>query len=310
MEKTNNLKELLFNEICVQAPEIFSGDNPLTLPQDNLLAQFTEKIQLLLSRGIPIDDFLKNLKEQGGGPTICGHVFDKGDFFYTCVECRTDPTCVFCKECFFRSTHVKHLYKMFVSGGAGSCDCGDIEAWTKDPHCDVHKPKIQTSQSDPLTFLPDWLTVHGHEFCHFIFEYAITLQICKDWKTLCPEFKSKLQPFFNNNSYCVVVMNDEVNTFDDVAALFVKELGIPHRDSLTLTYAIDKLGRALVRQDNQQDCISTTARLSQLDSIAIPLILAQHQQSSVFLLTALLNICSQTPGLQKLCAMVGIVSYN
>ena len=135
----SDLRELLIHEIFGQVPLIFSGDNPLTTPQDNLLSQFADRLQQLFSKDTNIESFYKDLKEQGGSTTICGRVFDKGDYFYTCVECRTDPTCVFCKDCFFNTSHVDHKYKMFASGGAGCCDCGDSEAWTKDPHCNKHK---------------------------------------------------------------------------------------------------------------------------------------------------------------------------
>ena len=140
MKSTNsNLRDLLIREIFEQVPLIFSGDDPLTHTQDNLLSQFAGRLQLLFSKGANIDAFYKDLKEQGGGSTVCGRVFDRGDYFYTCVECRTDSTCVFCKDCFFHSSHVDHHYKMFASGGTGCCDCGDLEAWTKDPHCNKHK---------------------------------------------------------------------------------------------------------------------------------------------------------------------------
>ena len=140
MKKINsNLRELLLREIFEQVPLLFSGDDPLTNSQENHLSQFADRLQLLFSKGTNIDAFYKDLKELGGGSTICGRVFDKGDYYYTCIECRTDPTCVFCKDCFFNSSHVDHLYKMFASGGAGCCDCGDLEAWTKDPHCNKHK---------------------------------------------------------------------------------------------------------------------------------------------------------------------------
>ena len=99
----------------------------------------------------------------------------------------------------------------------------------------------------------------------------------------------------------------KVNSFDDVVALFIKELGVSNRDSLTMTYAVDKVGRALVRQGPQLECSQFAAALSKLNTKAVPLIIAQHQQCSVFLLNTLLNICTQTPGLQKLCAMVCLV---
>ena len=27
---------------------------------------------------------------------------------------------------------------MNTSGGGGYCDCGDVEAWTSDPSCEIH----------------------------------------------------------------------------------------------------------------------------------------------------------------------------
>ena len=90
----------------------------------------------------------------------------------------------------------------------------------------------------------------------------------------------------------------------DVVALFIKQLGISNKDSLCLYYTIDKVGRALVSQGRQQECSQIAASLNQLNTKVVPIIIAQHQQCSVFLLNTLLSICTQTPGLQKLCAMV------
>ena len=97
----------------------------------------------------------------------------------------------------------------------------------------------------------------------------------------------------------------QVNTFNGVVALFMKELGVNNRDSLSMTYAVDKLGRALVSRGSKEECSRIAASLSILKTEIVPTIIAQHQQCSVFLLSTLLNICTQTPGLQKLCAMVG-----
>lgn len=38
---------------------------------------------------------------------------------------------------------------MNTSGGGGYCDCGDAEAWTSDPACDMHGV---ISQQDQVRF--------------------------------------------------------------------------------------------------------------------------------------------------------------
>ena len=136
----SDIQELLLKEILENTPLIFSGDNVLTPSQDNLLSLFAERLQLIFSKGHPIDDFYKDLKEHGPNTTICAQVFNKGDFYYTCLECRVDQKRVLCKDCFYSSSHLNHNYKMLCSPvRGGCCDCGDIESWSKYPYCDKHK---------------------------------------------------------------------------------------------------------------------------------------------------------------------------
>lgn len=54
-----------------------------------------------------------------------------------------DNTCVLCVECFKVSSHRHHKYKMGQSGGGGCCDCGDTEAWKRDPFCELHSVIIK-----------------------------------------------------------------------------------------------------------------------------------------------------------------------
>ena len=52
---------------------------------------------------VPTEDlitFLGSLKEK---KPVCGKVFCDGDLAYTCLDCRTDGTCVVCEECFVNS---------------------------------------------------------------------------------------------------------------------------------------------------------------------------------------------------------------
>ena len=88
----------------------------------------------------------------------------------------------------------------------------------------ILRPRIHTNQSNPLATLPDWLTTHGHEFCHFIFEYAVTMQSFKDWNSLSPYFKSKLEPHYKEDSFCLQVLNDEVHAVINITLSTVRIL--------------------------------------------------------------------------------------
>ena len=78
------------------------------------------------------------LKIEGNVSSVCGHVFKLGEPTYCCRECGVDATCVLCVNCFKQSAHKNHKYKMSTSGGGGCCDCGDKEAWRRDPFCQTH----------------------------------------------------------------------------------------------------------------------------------------------------------------------------
>lgn len=81
---------------------------------------------------------LEKLRLEGNTATVCGKVFKNGEPTYSCRECGVDPTCVLCVNCFKRSPHRFHKYKMSSSGGGGCCDCGDDEAWKRDHYCELH----------------------------------------------------------------------------------------------------------------------------------------------------------------------------
>ena len=136
----SDVRELLLREVFKNVPIIFSGDNVLTPPQDDLLSLFTDKLLLIFSKGIPIDELYQDLRDNGPNTTVCAQVFNKGDDYYTCLECRVDQKRVLCKDCLFSSPHRYHNYKMSLSPvRGGCCDCGDIGSWNKYPHCDKHK---------------------------------------------------------------------------------------------------------------------------------------------------------------------------
>lgn len=59
---------------------------------------------------------------------ICAKIIQPGDTVVECMDCRADPSCIICIECFENGNHKGHKV-MFRKGYGGCCDCGDVEAW-------------------------------------------------------------------------------------------------------------------------------------------------------------------------------------
>ncbi|CAH2244029.1 jg16690 [Pararge aegeria aegeria] len=104
----------------------------------------------------PLEQFVYGSAESSQPPpprrsTLCGKVFKQGEPAYSCRECGMDNTCVLCVECFKVSAHRHHKYKMGQSGGGGCCDCGDTEAWKRDPFCQLHAAPDNEEQAQAST---------------------------------------------------------------------------------------------------------------------------------------------------------------
>ena len=99
------------------------------------LSELFDLLNCLLAPNQKLETFLGSLKEK---KPVCGKVFRDGDLAYTCLDCRTDGTCVFCEECFINSNHVGHRVRYHRTGAGGICDCGDHEAWDPAGFCDQH----------------------------------------------------------------------------------------------------------------------------------------------------------------------------
>ena len=99
------------------------------------IAHLFDILNCLLIPTENLNTFVGSLKEK---KPVCGRVFLDGDLAYTCLDCRTDATCVICEECFNNSNHVGHRVRYHRTSAGGICDCGDAEAWKPEGFCDQH----------------------------------------------------------------------------------------------------------------------------------------------------------------------------
>lgn len=77
---------------------------------------------------------------------------------------------------------------MHASGGSGYCDCGDPEAWKRDPYCVNHKPVDASSEgtdNGSVFKLPEMDERRIYAFVASLLQYAVEL-ICWDYSDILP----------------------------------------------------------------------------------------------------------------------------
>uniref|UniRef100_A0A8C2B7V1 E3 ubiquitin-protein ligase n=1 Tax=Cyprinus carpio TaxID=7962 RepID=A0A8C2B7V1_CYPCA len=161
----------------------------------------------------------------------CGRVFKEGETVYSCRDCAIDPTCVLCIECFQKSVHKSHRYKMHASAGGGFCDCGDLEAWKSGPCCSQHDPGTSVTM----------------ETVQFIFSYRYML-VWKETYELSEELKVK------EDTYFCVLYNDEHHSYDHVIYTLQRALACDQNQAQIYTALIDKEGRKAVKRGTLSSC--------------------------------------------------------
>lgn len=184
--------------------------------------------------------FLERLKSKASEASVCGRVFKIGEPTYSCRECSMDPTCVLCSSCFKKSTHRLHRYKMSTSGGGGCCDCGDVEAWKRDPSCEEHSVTI------PKILDAAVITDKSDKYSEIVFK-AI-LHYCM--KTLQIQSESSLAELSNNEDedvYCTILYNDETHTFEQVIQTLTSIVKCTQKEAIEYVTSIDREGRAVVK---------------------------------------------------------------
>ncbi|KAI9581919.1 hypothetical protein GQX74_011414 [Glossina fuscipes] len=191
---------------------------------------------------------LDKLSSEGATQSVCGKVFKMGEPTYSCRECGMDSTCVLCVSCFKQSAHRYHKYKMCTSAGGGCCDCGDEEAWKKNPYCEQHLRGKENNTKSAI------ITDAINERCEIAF--AAILSFCVNYLEI--ESKASLECLdgegAGDDHFCTVLYNDESHTFDQVIQTLTKIAKCPTKDAGEIVASIDREGRAVVKCDGFSEC--------------------------------------------------------
>ncbi|XP_041969901.1 E3 ubiquitin-protein ligase UBR1 isoform X2 [Aricia agestis] len=191
--------------------------------------------------------------------TLCGRVFRQGEPAYSCRECGMDNTCVLCVECFKVSAHRHHKYKMGQSGGGGCCDCGDTEAWKRDPFCELHA--APESEEQTASHISPEVVERMKIVANAVLSYSFRLLTLVHAPSLPSDLVLKdsereilLEVLDQPDCYCTVLYNDETHTFEQVITSLTRVMKCTHRDSVELVSLIDREGRAIVKCNSFQVC--------------------------------------------------------
>uniref|UniRef100_A0A8C1FZ31 E3 ubiquitin-protein ligase n=1 Tax=Cyprinus carpio TaxID=7962 RepID=A0A8C1FZ31_CYPCA len=164
----------------------------------------------------------------------CGRVFKEGETVYSCRDCAIDPTCVLCIECFQKSVHKSHRYKMHASAGGGFCDCGDLEAWKSGPCCSQHDPGTSVTMETDECVMDPGLRERAQMLFHLLLRYMTDMLVWKETYELSEELKVK------EDTYFCVLYNDEHHSYDHVIYTLQRALACDQNQAQIYTALIDK----------------------------------------------------------------------
>ncbi|XP_061173944.1 E3 ubiquitin-protein ligase UBR2-like isoform X1 [Saccostrea echinata] len=251
----------------------------------------------------------KNMPSQ-----LCGKVFKTGEPTYSCRDCANDPTCVLCIDCFQNGAHKNHRYKMNTSGGGGYCDCGDQEAWTSHPFCDLHSPKeASQDERNAIETLPVDLTDRASALFMATLRYIVELLT---WSQ-CDNLPSDLQPEGElSDTYITMLFNDEVHTYDQVIKTLQRAVkNCTAQQAREFATLVDREGRATVYSGCFASCEQCRTIIDQSTSRhgSKPLkvqvmhtVVVAHQTFCLKLMVWLQKMIEKSDGLRRLFCLLSM----
>lgn len=221
---------------------------------------------------------------------VCRRVLKPGDVTFSCNDCGLDGTCVVCIDCFHKSAHKDHNYRMYNSEG-GCCDCGDIEAWKQHYACidhstpnkasltlsdyedkELRSKQIKEDQSNivnRIMSLPSKIGTKYFLVCQASLHYARMLLTWDNYHSLPQHLEDEtmtgstiindpvldlLSKEHTSKNYCTVLFNDEVHTYDHVISTLVKVIHCTKMTASIMASTVSREGRSLIINDDYKSC--------------------------------------------------------
>ncbi|KAL3874810.1 hypothetical protein ACJMK2_037773 [Sinanodonta woodiana] len=274
----------------------------------------------------PMENFLCNgnseevfqkLKECDQPSTLCGHVFKGGEPIYSCRDCANDPTCVLCIECFQKSAHRKHRYRMSTSGGGGYCDCGDPEAWKSEAFCDSHRKGLSgQGEMNPVDLLPVDLSDRASALFSAVLKYAVEMLTWEQCETL-PEGLEVDGPL--DDTYICMLFNDEVHTYEQVITALQRAIDCTHKQAVDMATIVDREGRSSVLSGGAESCKRAKEIIERNTSrhnnkpLKVQVMhstVVAHQQFALRIIQWLQGIIAKSDGLRRLFCLLSMIQQE
>ncbi|KAK2704905.1 E3 ubiquitin-protein ligase UBR2-like isoform X2 [Artemia franciscana] len=251
-----------------KVPNIFSpGMNcdclHIVFDEDEVKRVLLDPLEMFICGRDPKAVF-KELSELDNPPALCGKVFRMGEPTYSCRDCGTDPTCVLCVDCFKRSAHKQHRYRLSMSVGGGYCDCGDPEAWKTEAFCENHAKGLAASEEGREKLMarmpPD---VMGRtkivfatvlKYAYQILTSELTMNLPQDLQVNFPGNEIAQLSLAEEEVYCTMLFNDETHTFEQVIDTLKRAIDCAQKEAVDFATIIDREGRCIVKCSNFATC--------------------------------------------------------
>lgn len=228
----------------------------------------------------PILEQLRKLKQPS---KVCRKVLKTGDVLFSCNDCGLDETCVVCIDCFHKSAHKNHNYKMSNTDGGGCCDCGDHEAWRQNPACSDHQANDQANLKladfediqmrrrqieddkkgilEKISLLPEGYAARFFLVCQASLQYARMmlswanpLKLPESLNVTDESLASLMCKEHSSNNFFTVLFNDEVHTYDHVITTLHKIIKCTKKTASVIASSVSREGRSLILQDAYRPC--------------------------------------------------------
>lgn len=309
--KLNKLRAIDFHSYWEDVvPRIFTPDKIIRDDSRKLTKIIKKKKQLLTS----LEQFIcgqKNVKLfydlRQQNRSICGKIFNLGETIYSCQECEMDDSCALCVECFNKSAHKNHRYKIVQAFEGGSCDCGDIEAWKNEAHCEIHRLDLEKKHVNLLN-------TDIEERAYLAFEYILlyAFEVLFQHSTLMDENK--------NNIYVLMIENNSGVPGETVQTLCDSIEGFSNHKHISIVTYILQDSRQIVAWGSLDLCKSLLVNSSpDIDTDALDVCIKQtivtshslaHQTHALIMIGWMLNILEYSEHLRTVFSKVVLAPKN
>lgn len=177
--------------------------------------------------------------------SVCGRIFNIAETTYSCQECEMHDTCALCVKCFNKSAHKNHRFKITPAFEGGTCDCGNIEAWKNEAHCEIHQLGLKKKHA---SLLKNDIEKRAYIAFEYILLYAY--EVLFQHRAIMDEFNDV------NDTYFLLFENDKGITCNEVQSLCLSMVGFSNQEHIRFVTRILQQSRVIATWGSMDHCMN------------------------------------------------------